>query len=244
MDDGSDPPLSSYSYPIPKKHITFTYYTKAQHHDVNNQLFLNDECQRLYGKKHTWMAHFDCDEYLEVVRRNETFVSFLKDLALNERVGSLGINWQIHNSNDREVRQSSIRKGYTSCIADDTPSAGRYAGNSHVKSVVRTDRFLDSSHGPGHPHTFHMIEGSIAVGEDGREWTSAVAEVGYPSPWRWPITRNRLTLHHYNIKSRAEYEEKMLRSQHIEGGKTTWEFFDKENAMPRWECKEMAAYDP
>ncbi|KAH8585544.1 hypothetical protein B0O99DRAFT_603209, partial [Bisporella sp. PMI_857] len=94
MDDGSTPPLSSYSYPIPKEHITFTYYTAAQHHEHDNQLFLNDECHRLYGNKHAWMAHFDCDEYLEVVRRNETLVSILKDLSLDPRIGQLSINWQ------------------------------------------------------------------------------------------------------------------------------------------------------
>jgi hypothetical protein len=245
MDDGSTPPLSTYSYPIPSEHITFTYYTAEQHHERNNQLFLNDECQRLYGEKHTWMGHFDCDEYLEVVRRNETLVSILKDLSLDLRVGQLGVNWQVHNSNNREVRQTSIRKGYTSCIDDDPASNGEQSRNRHVKSFVRTDRFLDSSHGANQPHTFKMKNDSIAVGEDGREWFTGVdSEFGYPSPWRWPPTRNRLTVHHYNIKSRQEYEEKMLRSQHIEAGKTTWQFFDDENAVPRWECKEMAAYDP
>lgn len=242
MDDGSDPPLSSYNYPISKDHITFTYYTKEQRHEHNNQLFLNEECHRLYGDRHTWMGHFDCDEYLEVVRRNETFVSILKDLSLDPRIGQLGINWQVHNSNNREVRQQSIRKGYTSCIDDDPASNGEQSRNRHVKSIVRTDRYVGSQ--PDHPHTFVMSNDSIAVGEDGREWTTGLGQFPYPSPWRWPPTRQRLTLHHYNIKSRAEYEEKMLRSKTIEAGKTTWNFFDEENEVPRWECKEMASYNP
>jgi len=244
MDDGSDPPLSTYDYPIPREHITFVYYTPEQHHEHNNQLFLNDECHRLFGEKHTWMAHFDVDEYLEVVRRNETFISILKDLETDPRVGQLSVNWQVHNSNGKEVRQPSIRKGYTSCIDDDPASGGANSRNKHVKSIVRNDRFLDSSHGQNHPHTFFLKNGSITVGEDGREFTTGLDEWPMPTPFRWPITRNRLTLHHYNIKSRAEYEEKMLRSQHIEAGKTTWQFFDDENAVPAWECKEMASYNP
>ncbi|KAG9244110.1 hypothetical protein BJ878DRAFT_507707 [Calycina marina] len=245
MDDGSEPPLSTYSYPgIPREHITFVYYPKEQHHEHNNQLFLNDECHRLFGKRHRWMAHFDVDEYLEIVRRNETLISILKGLETDPRVGQLSVNWQVHNSNNREVRQPSIRKGYTSCIDDDPASGGANSRNKHVKSIVRNDRFLDSSYGQMHPHTFKLREGSITVGEDGREFETGKEEWGMPPPFRWPITRNRLTLHHFNIKSRAEYEEKMSRSQHIEAGKTTWDFFEEENKVPRWECREMASYNP
>jgi hypothetical protein len=235
MDDGSKPPLSSYDYPIPKEAITFVFYSEKNHKEHDNQLFLNSECQRLFGNKHTWIGYFDCDEYLEVIRPEETLVGILKEMELENWIGALAVNWKIHTSAGLKNRAASIRAAFNMCIWDDPDHQGKGSKNNLVKSFVRTDFW-----GPNiNPHVFRTTNGTITVGEHGKPWQWVS-----PHAVRMPITRDRLALHHYMVKSREEYEEKMERSKKIEAGKIRWSFFKWVESLPKVSCPEMAAYHP
>ena len=99
----------------------------------------------------------------------------------------------------------------------------------HVKSIVRTDKF----DGLLSPHMFKLKDDAIPVGED-----ELIVSPGYA--WRFPITRERIVLHHYAIKSRQEFQEKLDRWK----GESVrnWPWWDKLEGGPHLDCPEMARY--
>ncbi|CZT05651.1 uncharacterized protein RAG0_11633 [Rhynchosporium agropyri] len=231
MDDGSDPPLSTFQYPgIPRAALTFTYH-KREDRVAYMQLMFYNWCIERYREKHTWMAFLDGDEFLETPG-NETLGEVLKTFEDNDTVGALGVNWRMHSSSGLKTRPASARKSFTTCIYDDLEHNGEDSANSHIKSIVKM-----SKAGPApNPHKFETAPGSWTVGENGDVIESAA--------WRRPITRNRIGLHHYAVKSRAEYEAKMNRGNGMTDpkGEAFWE--DMEYGVPHVECTEMTAYEP
>lgn len=130
----------------------------------------------------------------------ETLESILRGLEPLPHVGALGVNWQMHTSNGRLTRTESVRAAYTECIYDDPAHEGEGSDNKHIKSIVRVRDYER----PINPHKFALRGQQVTVGEHG----DAVAHFAF----RQPITRDRLSLHHYAVKSRQEYEEKVMRS--------------------------------
>jgi hypothetical protein len=123
MDDGSEPPLSSHKdYGIPRKHLTFHYYSRKdrvkgmQHH-------VYDTCISLYRDRHTWMAFLDADEMLEMTGE-ETLREMLKRWEWDRSVGALAVNWKTHGSNGLLMRPESARKAFTDCSKSSSSSVG------------------------------------------------------------------------------------------------------------------------
>lgn len=78
---------------------------------------------------------------------------------------------------------------------------------------------------------FHLHPGFISVGEDGDKIESYA--------FRQPITRNRISLHHYVLKSYEDYYDKITRSA------KTWDFWDYiEYKVPHQSCTQMLKYFP
>ncbi len=81
-----------------------------------------------------------------------------------------------------------------------------------------------------------LLDEAQTVGENG--------DVIDTIAFRSPITRNRVGLHHYALKSREEYEAKIQRGNAMDDPKGD-EFWNKmEYEFPHENCTEMAAYDP
>lgn len=127
------------------------------------------------------------------------------------------------------TRADSTRKTYTECIFDDPEHNGEASDNKHVKSVVR----LDAYGAAWNPHYFGLKDGSLMTGEHG--------DMSGTGPFRVPITRDRIALHHYAVKSFEEYEEKMQRSNAM-GQAKDWSFWDHIETMPHVACPEMARW--
>lgn len=89
---------------------------------------------------------------------------------------------------------------------------------------------------PMGPHMWVLKPGYQRVGEKG----DVVESIAF----RMPITRDRIALHHYVVKSREEYVEKMGRGNAMDDpkGEAFWDAV--ENRYPKEECREMARYDP
>ncbi|KAF3938780.1 hypothetical protein ABW19_dt0201959 [Dactylella cylindrospora] len=194
MDDGSVPALSNHQdYPIPRSTITFYYFTPSERPGSGRMQFkAYDTCHQQFGNRHKWLGFLDADEYLEITRSpGMSMAQFLRDY---ERYGALGVSWLTHNSNNR-LHKSPVgnRKGYTSCIYD-----GEESDNRHVKSFVQTKYYVE----PTSPHSFRLNGSMVTVGENGDV---------VPYAFRTPITRDKIALHHYAVKSREDYEEKMAR---------------------------------
>ncbi|RDL37284.1 uncharacterized protein BP5553_04717 [Venustampulla echinocandica] len=229
MDDGSNPALSSFEYGIPKSALTFHYQDPATR-TAWQQLAFYSECNSWYGSNHTWIAYIDTDEFLEITAPNETLVSILKGFDPDKTVGALGVNWKTHTSAGILTRPESARKSFTTCMSD--PVGEVHGDNTHIKSIVRTSSFAASYN----PHKFTLIEGTMTVGEHG--------DVINTDAFRNPITRDRIALHHYVVKSKEEYEEKMHRGNAMSQPKSK-EFWDHvENDEPLEECTEMARFSP
>jgi hypothetical protein len=232
MDDRSQPPLSNFSdYGIPLSAITFKY-NEIPLDTQWMQYAIYNECAKLYGSRHRWLAFIDADEFFET-KSNETLPSILKEFDQDDSVGALGVNWRIHTSSGLLTRPASARKSFTTCIEDDNgnTTTSRFKDNKLIKSIVKSSSYSS----PVNPHKFYLKDGSQTVGEHG--------DVIKDPAVRVPITRDRITLHHYAIKSRQEFEEKMKRSNAM-GQAKGWDYWDHLEGLPQLECKEMTMYEP
>ena len=232
FDDGTEPPLSSASYPIPSQAITWVYFQPhVQSNVLGERKGIQEKyytaCVQMFGDRHTWMGFLDADEFLEMTG-GETLSGFLHGWAQNKTVGAVGVNWLTHSSAGLLTRPlEGPRKAFNRCIVDDPKN-----DNLKVKTFVRTASF-------GAMWNCHCVailkNGAVQVGEHG--------DVIGQSCDRNPITRDRWALHHYGPKSREEFLEKQARGK-IRGGKSTEEWWKRiENAEQR-DCLELAEYVP
>lgn len=230
MDDGSQPPISILpDYGIPRSAITFTYIPRTpieerpepMHHHIYGNM-----CIKNYGKRHTWMAFLDADEFLEM-RNNQTLIQWLHVWELNDTVGAVAAQWLTHNSAGLLTRpEGGARKNFDKCVVNDPNGE-----NKHVKMFVRTELFQQVNN----VHHIGTKDGYMEVGENGDP----------TGPWRNPITHDKWALHHYGVKSRQEFIEKQDRGNANALAKpvpeSLWEGIE---GMDEVECKELTNYYP
>jgi Glycosyl transferase family 2 len=231
MDDGSEPPLSTIAeYGIPSTAITHKYYT-PDHQNQVMQAAIYNECISQWRQNHTWFAFVDSDEFYDTPGK-ETLKEILQSFEGDESVGALAVNWRTHTSAGLLKRPQSVRKSFTTCITDLYSPSGVESDNMHIKSIVKSAYYID----PQSPHSFNLKDGAKLVGEDGQQVHSA--------PRRAPITRKRIGLHHYAVKSKEEYQEKIDRSNANRTPKDWgwWDHIEKE--MSHEPCTEMTLYEP
>ncbi|TAQ88182.1 hypothetical protein B7494_g3482 [Chlorociboria aeruginascens] len=226
MDDGSEPPLSTFEYSgFPTEALTFTYFNRSTQHVNNMQDTVYNECARRFRYKHTWMAFIDADEYLEMTGP-ETLIEMLRRIALDPEVGALGVSWETHSSAGQLTRPPSTRKAFTDCISDSAPGSH----NKMYKSIVR----LAYHERHNRVHQVHTNGSTHTVDENGEMLVSAA---------RYPSSKEKISLHHYAIKSLQEYKEKIARSNAMDDPKGWW-FWDSVEGMAGVVCDGLAGYDP
>lgn len=236
MDDGSDPPLYTFEYPgIPRSALSFVLQDPTNRASRVadgrfEQLAIYARCIEDYRSLHTWMAFIDNDEFFEMTS-NDTLREILEAFEGNDTVGALAVNWRMHSSSGLLKQPESARKSFVNCITDEPDDTGTSSYNTHVKVIVRTASALS----PIGPHMWNLKQGNT-VGENG--------DIVESEAWRDPITRDRIALHHYGIKSREEFEDKMHRGNAMDDprGESYWETM--ENVYHHVDCPEMAKYDP
>lgn len=137
MDDGSDPPLSTFSYPgVPHDALTFVLQDpSARSEGHSEQVAIYARCMERYGRRHKWIAFLDGDEFLETPG-DETLGEILQELERNETVGALAVNWKMHSSSGLLTRPASTRKVFVHCVWDDPDKGGQDSDNRHVKVIV------------------------------------------------------------------------------------------------------------
>jgi hypothetical protein len=98
------------------------------------------------------------------------------------------------------------------------------------KSIVKTEFHA------GHysVHQAHLAGNTLTVDEDG---------IPITGQFRDPPTKKRIALHHYALKSRQEYQEKIDRSNAMDAPKG-WSFWDQVESQAGIPCDEMAYYEP
>ena len=229
MDDGSKPPMSDFvdSYGIPREALEFHYYDESQR--VNYmQGKVYAECSQ-FGQNSTWMAFIDTDEFFDAPGP-ETLREVLQTFEPIQAIGAIGVSWRMHTSNGQLTRADSVLKTYTECIEDDDEHDGENTDNKHIKSIVRVKNFESMAN----PHKFNLKYNALTVGEHGDRIDHYA--------FRNPITRDRLSLHHYAVKSKEEYVQKMNRGNGMTDPKG-WEFWNHvEQEMAHVDCPEMTRW--
>ncbi|OBT54615.1 hypothetical protein VE04_06352 [Pseudogymnoascus sp. 24MN13] len=147
------------------------------------------------------------------VSGNETLNDILKPYDDDDTVGAFG--------------------GFTRCIEDQDPNHPTNVGteNEHIKVLVKAPLAIS----PDSPHKFKLKPGVRTVGENG-DTVDRFA-------WRVPITRNRVSLHHYATRSREEYEAKISRGNGM-GDPKGWDWWKHVEAIRTDECLELAVLEP
>lgn len=232
FDDGTEPPLSSASYPIPSSAITWVYFQPhLQSETLGDRAGVQEKyytgCVQMFGDRHTWIGFLDADEFLEMTG-GETLSSFLHEWERNDTVGAVGVNWLVHSSAGLLTRPAEgPRKAFNRCIVDDPNN-----DNLKVKTFVRTALF-DAM---WNCHCVAVLkDGAIQVGEHG--------DVINSSCDRNPITRDRWGLHHYGPKSREEFLQKQARGK-IRGGRSPEDWWNKIEESQQRDCLELTNYVP
>ena len=232
FDDGTEPPLSTESYPIPSSAITWVYFQPHVQSDVLGERKSIQEkyytaCVDMFGDRHTWMGFLDADEFLEMTG-GETLSDFLHEWAKNDTVGAVGVNWLVHSSAGLLTRpKDGPRKAFNRCITDDVNN-----DNLKVKTFVRTASFDFM----WNCHCMATLKnGAIQVGEDGDLITEDCN--------RQPITRKRWGLHHFGPKSKEEFLQKQERGK-IRGGKAPEFWWNQIEDAEQRDCFELTKYVP
>lgn len=107
--------------------------------------FADNECAHVYGVNNTWIAYIDADEFFDTPS-GESMEAILRDFEMQRpEVGALGVNWEIHTSAHQRYHVDSVRKTYLECIYDDPEHSGEGSDSKHIKSIVRTDAYVNPS---------------------------------------------------------------------------------------------------
>jgi len=253
IDQHSFPALSAIEdLGIPPSAVTFiTEPPSTETNPDKSQLAGYNLCHSRYGHLHQWIAHLDADEFLEITPSNDTAVKTPTLIELLDTythpthlsaplVGALAVNLLTHTSNNHTYRPASTaRKAYTACLPDYSPVSASNSTlipspeNKHVKSIVRTAYFDHAVT----DHSFATNSSSITVGEnwDQVKWI-----------FRVPITRNKITVHHYPTKSFEEFKEK-LATGYVEEPKAYPDmevYWNHLEELKTEECLEMTNYHP
>lgn len=174
-----------------------------------------------------WIAYFDADEFLFLNAHHTNIKEYLSDPCFNE-FDCIHINWKVYDDNDliyyedkpvveRFCRPLNFRK----CITYQFPE------NSHIKSIIRTNKFLN------HKIVFqtpHHIESDIPFNTCDN-WGVPVRNL----PFVIPQNHEYAELRHYQTMSMEEYFMKRYNRTHADAN-VTWNleqkrkwFFDRVN---------------
>lgn len=187
------------------------------HHIVQFEAYR--QCIKKYAAKHHFLAFFDDDEYL-VLKPDAGTRSLSRFLEAFEGYGGLAVNWQIISSSGHVERpKGKVTDNYIACLPK------QHQENTHVKVIANT-KFVVST--DGNPHTFSYLSSAKAVNENFTVVHSA---------WSDPVSTNKAVLYHYTVKSRQDFQRKVVWRTGAGGGVTrTQEWFDKIHADANESC--------
>lgn len=160
----------------------------------NPQIDVYNTCLRKYGHRHQFIGFLDSDEFLIVKDKSLPSVPhLLRELMAQKPIGGLAVHWRVFGSSGHDDPPTEgVLKAFTKC----TPVNNSM--NDLVKTLANTDYAVKNA---GHLVELNSTDVHI-VKEDGSVVTSPKAP---------PSLQNRLSLHHYMVKSRQEFLQKRAR---------------------------------
>ncbi|GAB4813782.1 hypothetical protein N2152v2_000828 [Parachlorella kessleri] len=162
-----------------------------EHGDRPQIAMYNDCLRRCAGSQHAWVGAIDADEFVMIMDGSPSLPAVLHDY---EAYGGLVVNWRAFGSSGHLTRpHAGVLGSYTACTPVSFPE------NVHVKSFVQPERVKQAGWSP---HHFDFKEGFFAVN------TNFSRTEG---PWAEPPVGDRLLIHHYVLRSAAEFEAKLAK---------------------------------
>lgn len=150
-----------------------------------------------------YIAFIDLDEFI-YPKTNRSVAEVVDEiLSRDDKAAALAINWQYFGSNGHETADYSrgVLERFTRRAPDDwtfEDDNGKLRGNIYVKSIVNP-RNVDYFNGM---HNIKYFDGLKSISSSGMENFKA---------GNYPITTDKIVIHHYYVKSREEYSTKVKR---------------------------------
>lgn len=189
-DDGTSELLSALDALGLVRHIPFPHVPGEP-----PQLPAYTEIMARYGGEADWVAFIDADEFLVPTDGSRAIAPAFANLG--EDVGAVVVNWAVYGSSNRkEPSQGLVIERFTQRAHDD------FQENFHYKTIVRTSAY--ARHG-GNPHQFVVKRDFRIVHANGEPLADHPVRGGGLSK---TMHGAPLRLHHYAVKSRAEFDRK------------------------------------
>ncbi len=153
-----------------------------------------------------YMAFIDGDEFI-FPQGNKNVVEVVDEILSDKpQAAALGINWRCFGSNFQETADYSrgvlerfTRRAPNDWLGEDyVPEKNNIAGNAHIKKIAnpRRIRFFVN------PHFAVLFENHFSINENGKPISNYA---------NYPVTAEKIVVHHYMTKSREEYARKVQR---------------------------------
>ncbi|KAH6686375.1 hypothetical protein F5X68DRAFT_240666 [Plectosphaerella plurivora] len=213
------------------EHLAICVAVKEQQEDMM-QIEFYRRCLKRWRNRHTWMAFIDADEFF-YTPGPESLLDILRPLEANLTIGAFAVNVMANPHLQRPPNPPQISPQILHPMRRRPWRRPQGEINRHIKTIVKTKY----GEGPRRdPHSFYLLNHTIVVGEDEQE---AIA-----GPFRLSLTRNRVGLAHYALKSRAEFVEKSNRgtAQNNYKGDAFWDALEK--YARHTNCTDLVHYDP
>lgn len=152
------------------------------------------------------MAFIDADEFL--ILRDATVAdlpTLLREYDDQDTIGGLAVNWIVFGSSNllnRPPQGTSTLSNFWKCAPE------QHSENQHIKSIVRPTRVANTTTDPHHfkytpPYKAYNTRREIV-----------------PGPKSKSVAVERLVNHHYAVKSREDFDQKMARGSGMGNLKT------------------------
>lgn len=207
-DDGSDPPLASVvaaaeaAGRVPRGVVHVERLDPdvvARHPSHVPQMAAYDKCVADHRGDAAWLAFVDVDEFIVVDRdtRWRAPPSLPAMLDAYPSAGAVVLHWRVFGSGGWTTPPPrGVVASYTACVPTADPIS------IHVKTIARTAALAPMEPCLG-PHHFAYVAGWYAVDVVGRRVDGPTSPHG--------ATHTPLALHHYAVKSAAEFAAKAVR---------------------------------
>ncbi|EFN58057.1 hypothetical protein CHLNCDRAFT_142313 [Chlorella variabilis] len=219
MDDASQPPLEGVLAPyieeglvthrmlkrVPEMQAEIREATCHEPYITHKQLMGYAYCLMDYGVRHQWMAYIDIDEFFVFYDSTPDLPTLLHEY---EGYGGLAVNWRMFGSSGHKKKQGNTLRAYTKCFAPNNGENTQIKTIANMQYLARMAGPHDAFYPPGHFTVNPSREPVVGPLSNGADYS-------------------RLALHHYAIKSREDFEEKMARGDVMGDRGKLHDFWDR-----------------
>lgn len=182
---------------LPHDFVTIIDYRNRQ----NTQLEAYTHCGKTYGKDYDWIAFFDCDEFLHLVR-HRNIKEYLSEEMFND-FNIIKINWLCYG--DNELLSYDIKPVQERFIIPVLPldyhkTYKEVSENQHIKSIIRTNK-VNNIIWYSNPHSPINIEPCCNASGKSISHITWYSNIDYTYAY----------IKHYQTKSLEEYMNKIYR---------------------------------